>query len=117
MRQLGVRDPLSLPEPQALQLPLAQVPGPLLLGDRCQRLPDLAVAAGEKVAVPIGEHEELAEVALRLRTAADPEEVDDLDEEPGPPLARALHGTDQFGETGDEPVVADPKQRSAGNVA
>ena len=67
--------------------------------------------------VPVGEDEELAEVPRGLGPPANPQEVDDLDEEPGPPAARPPHGAHQLGEARDEPVVADPKQRSARDVA
>ncbi len=33
------------------------------------------------------------------------------------PVARPSNGARQLGEAGDEPVVADPEQRSAGDVA
>src|SRR4029077_11281540 len=65
---------------------------------------------------PVGEDQELPEVSLRLRSTADPEEVDDLDEQPGPSAARMTDRAHQLGQSGDEPVVADSEERSAGNV-
>src|SRR5688572_21875680 len=63
--------------------------------------------------MPVGEDQELSEVSLRLRPASDPEEVDDLDEQPSPSAARPTDGAHQVGQAGDEPVVPDPEERSA----
>src|SRR5262245_36597654 len=65
----------------------------------------------------IGEDEEVPKEAPRLGAAADPEEVDDLDEHPGPTLARPAHGVDQLLEAGQEAIVPDSEQWPAGNVA
>ena len=116
VRQLGIGDPLPLAESQALELPLIQELGPLRLRQSRQRLPDGVVGAWQQGAVPVGEDQELPEVSLRLRPAADPEEVDDLDEQPSPSAARLADGAHQLGQAGDEPVVPDPEERSAGNV-
>jgi hypothetical protein len=66
--------------------------------------------------MPIGDSQELPEVSLWLGAAADPEKVDDLNEEPSASPARLTDGAHQFGQAGNEPVVPDAEQRSAGDV-
>ena len=117
MRLLQVGDPLALAVPEALQLALAQEPRPLHLGQCGQRLPDGAVRTGQQRAMPVGEHQELAEVSLRLGPAANPEKVDDLNEETGPSTARLANGAHQLRQAGDEAVMADPEQRPTRDVA
>ena len=116
VRQVRVGDPLALAEPQALELPLVQEAGPLRLRQSRQRLADVVVRTRQQRAVPVGESQVLPEVSLRLGPAADPEEVDDLDEQPGASAARLTDGAHQLGQAGNESVVTDPKQRSARNV-
>jgi hypothetical protein len=67
--------------------------------------------------VPVGEDQELPEVPLRFWPAADPEKVDDLDEQPSPSSTRLTDGAHQLRQATDEPVVPDPEKRTAGNVS
>ena len=54
---------------------------------------------------------------FRFGTAADTEEIDDLDEDPRMPLAGAAYRFNQFAQAGDVAVVTDAQQRPAGDVA
>ena len=117
MPEPGVGHPLPLTELHALELALVQESGPLRLRQPRQHLPDGVVGARHQGAVPIREHQVLPEVSLGLGAAADPEKVDDLDEEPGAAAARLTNGAHQLRQAGDEPVVPDPEERPAGNVA
>jgi hypothetical protein len=56
------------------------------------------------------------EVLVRLRPASYRDEVDQLDEKPRVPGTVLAHGVDQPPEAGDEAIVADPQQGSAGDV-
>jgi hypothetical protein len=116
MRQPGIGDALPLTESQALELSPIQEFRPLHLRQLRQRLPDGVVGARQQSAVAVGDEQELPEVSLRLRPAADPEEIDDLDEQPSPAAARLTDGARQLGQAGDEAVVPDPEERSAWNV-
>src|SRR5438093_1180717 len=116
VRHIRIADPLSLAELNALELPLIQESRPLRLRQSRQRFPDGIVIAWQQGSLPVGENQKLPEVSLRLRPAANSEEVDDLDEQPSPSATRPTDGTHQLGQAGDEPVVPDSEQRSAGDI-
>jgi hypothetical protein len=61
--------------------------------------------------------EEFSQVALRVRTAADAQEVDYLDEQPRGTATGTANGICQLTQAGNEPVVADAQQGTAGNFA
>jgi hypothetical protein len=65
----------------------------------------------------LGNAQEAGEVFARLRSPADGEKVDQLNEEPGAAAARRAHRARESAQTLDVTVVADPQQRSARHVA
>src|SRR5690606_4718339 len=68
------------------------------------------------VAVAVGDREVLREVLVWRRSAANGEEVDQLDEQPRLAAACPPDCLDQSLQAGDEPVVADPQKRPARDV-
>src|SRR5262245_27197802 len=104
---LDVADPLPVPELETLQFPLTQDSGPLSLRQADQGLTHLPVSTRKQSPVPVGQRQELAEEPRRLRPPADPQEINDLNEEPGVPLAGAFHRFYQLLQAGQESVVTD----------
>ena len=120
MRQVEIGHPLPVAHPQRLEFARGQ--------DRFQRRVVESGEAGanpflgparrvEAVAVVVGDSQELGEKAVAAGPPPDRQEVDDLDQQPGPPAARPGNGLHQGLEARDEPVVADAQQRAARNVA
>lgn len=72
---------------------------------------------GELAAQGIGDLEVAAEKRFALGPPAHREEVEHLDEEARPAAARLAHGLDEAPEPRDEPVIADPQERPARDVA
>jgi len=61
---------------------------------------------------PVGEDQEVAKESPRIGAPADPEEVDDLNEEPGPPFARPADSLHQLGQPGLHlPIVSGHHER------
>src|SRR6185295_4678350 len=85
-------------------------------GHRSEGRANFRVGAGYQGAVAVGDGQKFAQVALGLRTPADLQEIDDLDEQSGVATARPPYRLDQFGEAGNESVVAYPEQRAASNI-
>src|SRR5262245_51376101 len=77
---------------------------------------DFPVGAGDESTMSIGQDQKFPKVALWLRTPADPQKIDDLDEQSGVATARPSHRLHQFGEARDESVVTYPEQRAASNI-
>src|SRR4030095_906373 len=65
----------------------------------------------------VGDLEIAAEESTRLGPPADRDEVEDLNEEPGPALAPLAHRLDERAKPRHEPVVTDAEQRAARDVA
>ena len=74
-------------------------------------------ASARRRAEVVADLEIAREERRRLRPAPDREEVDDLDEEARPPLARAPARSRRAAEPGDEAVAADAQERTARHVA
>src|SRR5205823_433826 len=71
----------------------------------------------QEPAVLVGDREEALEVLLLLGAPAYGEKVDDLDEQPRLTLALLAHALDETAKAGDEPVVPDPQERAARDLA
>jgi len=64
----------------------------------------------------LSEAQEALEEFCRLRPASDGEKIDDLDEQPGAPVAGAFDGVDESPQPLDIAVMSDAQQRPARNV-
>src|SRR5450432_3739291 len=110
MRQVEVRHPFAIAEPQRLQFPGTQD-----VGEGCFVEPGQTgaylrlrqVGGVERAPMVFGDAQETFEEFARLRTAANGEKVDQLDEEPGSAAARSAHRAGESPQAVDVTVVAD----------
>ena len=72
---------------------------------------------GQRGAMPLGDCEKALEELLRLGTAADSEEIDQLNEQARAAFTGPPHCLDQPGEAWQEAIMADAQERSARHVA
>ena len=107
VRQMQIGDALAIAEPQRLELRGGQ--HALQLDVSCGHQPRPHVIVGRRriaqlFTMPVGDLEIASDELALLGPPADREEVDDLDEEPGAPAARAPNHVDELararGQTG-----------------
>ena len=113
--EVGVADPLAGAAREGLVLPFVEDGGEGVVVLREEPGADggVVVAAGGG-AVGRGEHEVAAEEGVARGTAADAQEVEDLQEQPGLATRGAAHDVGERGQPRDEAIVADPEQRPRG---
>jgi hypothetical protein len=120
VRQLDVGHALAIAVAQRLELAGFEDARELFVGE-LREMPAHErfgpALRAEPLAVPWLDLQKPREELLRLGTAADRKEVDDLDEEPRVAFARPAHRLRELLQTGNEAIVSDAQQRSARDVA
>ena len=119
MGEVQVGDPFPVSHSQRLQLSFRQDRIQFFIRETRQVCPDLffrPVKGAQLFPVMVGDNQETGKISGRVRTAANSEKVDHLDQQAGFPVACSSHRISEFPQTRYEPVVADTQQRPAGYV-
>ena len=117
--QVRVGHPLALAVAQRLELAGGEHLLALRGLHRHQRLTHGLVVRGigNRLAVAGRDRQEPPQKLVWVGPPTNPQEIDDLDQQPRLPLAGLAHHVDQLPQSGQEPIVADAQQRPAGDVA
>jgi hypothetical protein len=120
VRVFGVGDALPVTHAQRLELACAQHIREFAWLEHRESRAQLGVGSSrhvERAPVLLRDREKTLEEFVRIRTPANGQKIDELDEESRLSRARAADRLDQRSEPREEPRIADPQKRPARDVA
>ncbi len=127
VRQMRIGNAFAIAEAQRFEFAFAEHAIDDRVGRVCEKRADLCIAFADPIRISgdLGNHPALIfgdlkkalEIFCWIGPALDRQEVDDLNYESGVTLARVAHRVDQLTQSGQEPIVTDSQEGTAGNIA